>query len=171
LLVKLTEIEKGIYQTYRLGIDPHDIGDPSFSTKIESGNLIASIREVPEGYHLKYEMHAQIKAPCSTCGEDLEFEVDANGSLTLCLEQPNAHHIVLNADDLDVRFLKDETCDLLQLFDEQVELEMPLFPRHNDKECKGVLEYLEQQNNRDEEESDHSGSPFAVLSSFIEKKK
>ena len=167
MIFKLSEIDKGKPSRVELNIDPHSIGDPSFSTEVEVGSLSVSIQDHPGGYFLKFNLHAKVQSPCSSCGQLMSFEINSQGGIGLRLEHPQEQHVVLRPDEMDVRFLKDPEVDLLQFFDEQVELEMPQFPRHERVEqCTiTVLPFLE----RDSDEGLPKNSPFAVLNSLLEK--
>ncbi|PIE91007.1 MAG: hypothetical protein CR997_02480 [Acidobacteria bacterium] len=165
MLVDLTKVEKGRVERFHMVAQPHAIGDPSFSAEILEGSYSVSIQQDPMGFFLKYQLEAQVQTVCSVCGEELILPVASNGGLALRFEQPAGQHIVLNADELDVRFLKEKTCDLQQLFDEQVELEITQFPRHGN-DCRGTTQLEEQ--HVDSQKENKGNSPFAVLSSLIE---
>jgi len=165
LLVQLKDIEKGKPARYVLDVSTHLCGDPAFPIEVATGQLKTTIEDHRDGYLLSYQIEAKVQAPCSSCGELLDFVVSSQGRLGLSLVQPEEGHVVLKPSDLDVRFLEEPQLDLQHFFDEQVELEIPQFPRHGDEDAcqRHYSEILETEKKTDEE-----SSPFSVLSSLLE---
>lgn len=165
MIFDLNKIERGKPTQLQLNIPQHEMGDPSCPFQVEEGSLAVSIQEHPGGFFMKFEIRAQVQAPCSSCGQPMEFKVDSNGGVDLQLEQPQAHHVILKPGEMDIRFLKDPELDLIRFFDEQVEFELPQFPKHPDE--VNCLEKILPELSLDEEKNTES-SPFSVLSSMLE---
>jgi len=128
---------------------------------VSSLRLEISVRPDPNGYLLGYQLQANARVTCIRCGRDLEWEIDGQDWIGLRLQQPTAHHAVLDDSDLNIKFLSEPQLDLQELINELIELELPSFPRHQgDPQCDASVP-------RYRETTDPSDSPFAQLAEFV----
>jgi uncharacterized metal-binding protein YceD (DUF177 family) len=120
-------------------------------------------RRDPLGYVLRYDVRGQADMKCIRCNGPLTEELCVQDWVSLRLQQPEEHHIVLNDSEMNVRFIADHSFDMTRFVTEAVELALPDYPRHEEDDSACSTGFPE-----DPVLEEAKASPFQELSRYLD---
>ena len=154
--IHLTDIDAKTPFKRKLTYTARQLHSENRDVKLRDVAFDLEVRVDPLGYVARYEFKATAEAECVRCGDIVAYPLQGQDWIALRLQPPSEHHLVLNADDMNTKFLAEETFDLDNFVDEVVDLEIPDFPRH-EQECVAFESHTAPPTNR----------PFAGLADLI----
>ncbi len=159
--MKLDELQPNKTISRTLVLDRLEI--EAGATVLQDVNAELRFRRDPTGYALRYDVHGQAQVKCIRCNGPLLEEIKVQDRVSLRLQQPEEHHLVLDDSEMNVRFIMDHSFDMTRFVTEVVELELPDYPRHaeGDSECRTEFPV-------DLERDEAKASPFQVLSRYLD---
>ena len=162
MILKLEEVTPGKTLTRDLDYSRETIQAMMGDIDLEGIRAHLQFRTDPLGHTVHYRIHAQAKPACIRCGQPVDLDVSANDWLSLRTQHPNEDHVVLDASEMNVRFLEQPVLDLREFILETIELALPDYPRHEDGHPGCASD--------EDAGSEDKASPFEALSKYLEPK-
>ena len=164
MLINLDEIQphKPLHREFDL--DRDELTTLGGKVVMEGIRASFQFRIDPLGYLVHYKVRASAHAPCVRCSQSLACPVDVADWVSLRTVHPEQSHVVLDDSEMNVRFIQGPKFDMRSFVKEIIELELPVYPRHDDNEPECQKLFAQEKGL-----SQQDGSPFNALSKYLEK--
>ncbi|MDE1462623.1 YceD family protein [Spartinivicinus poritis] len=113
------------------------------------------------------QLTAQVQMTCQRCLEPVSLSVTSDILLAVVWSDESGKQL---PDNLDPIVVADEHLSLARLIDEELILNLPIVPAHEDPVCQPQMEWLDPDAEDDSAVSEQPKNPFAVLASLKKSK-
>ena len=122
-------------------------------------------RRDPLGFVVHYRIHANAGLACVRCGGTFWQDVTSEDWVSLRQQHPQGDHVILADAEMNVRFITSLSFDIARFVEENLELDLPAYPRHreDDPACLASGPRVDPHRRA-------TSSPFAVLSKYLDTK-
>ncbi|MCX4029433.1 DUF177 domain-containing protein [Endozoicomonas sp. SM1973] len=118
-------------------------------------------------FNISGQLTAQVQMTCQRCLEPVSLSVTSDIQLAVVWSDESGKQL---PDDLDPIVVADEHLSLARLIDEELILNLPIVPAHEDPVCQPQMEWLDPDAEDDSTVSEQPKNPFAVLASLKKSK-